>query len=62
MPSLKKRLPPDYARSFLDRALGLFPAGAALFLTKPFSPNQLLTETQRILSGTSCWFNPIYSL
>ena len=24
-------------------------AGATLFLTKPFSPNQLLTETQRIL-------------
>lgn len=24
-------------------------AGAALFLTKPFSPNQLLTEAQRLL-------------
>lgn len=25
-------------------------AGASLFLTKPFSPNQLLTEVQRLLS------------
>ena len=25
-------------------------AGAALFLTKPFSPNQLVTEAQRILN------------
>lgn len=26
-------------------------AGASLFLTKPFSPNQLLTEVQKILSA-----------
>lgn len=26
-------------------------AGASLFLTKPFSPNQLLTEVQRILGA-----------
>jgi len=28
-------------------------AGAVLFLAKPFSPNQLLSEAQRILSATS---------
>ena len=28
-------------------------AGASLFLTKPFSPNQLLTEARRILGANS---------
>ena len=28
-------------------------AGASLFLTKPFSPNQLLTEVRRILGANS---------
>lgn len=33
-------------------------AGAALFLTKPFSPSQLLTESNQLLPATCARYNP----